>query len=127
MTNRSLFAGAAAAVLFCASAAAFPSFTGVWESNFGRMHLEQQGDRVQGDYEHNAGHVDGSVDERTLEGLWVQADGEHRCREKRMDTHYWGHFRLVIDENGKVFHGYRASCDEALGTGGEWRGWRRDQ
>jgi hypothetical protein len=89
------------------------------------MQLEEQGSQVRGDYEKNGGHLEGDVDQNTLTGIWVQQDSEHRCREKRNDSHYWGHFRISLDPNGKVFHGYRSLCDQELSTGGEWRGWRR--
>ncbi|HUO97559.1 MAG TPA: hypothetical protein VMU01_02770 [Rhizomicrobium sp.] len=122
MTGRLLLSGAVAALVLCAPA--FAQFAGTWDSNRGRMHLEQQGAQVRGDYERNGGHLEGDVDGRTLTGIWVQEDSERRCSEKRMDTHYWGHFRITLDENGKVFHGYRSLCDGDPASGGQWIGGR---
>ena len=125
MTSRSLFAGAALALLLSAPASA--QFAGTWETNLGLMRLEQDGNRVHGDYDHNAGQLDADVDQHDLTGMWVQNDSEHRCRDKHMDSHYWGHFKLHLDDNGKVFHGYRSLCDGEPASGGEWRGWRSDR
>ena len=127
MTGRLLLSGAALALVL--SAPAFAQFDGEWQTNFGRMHLQQQGSHVQGDYEKNVGRLDADADGHDLSGIWAQDDSDHRCREKRMDTHYWGHFKLHLDDNGKVFHGYRSTCDDgAAASGGYWTGsrWDRD-
>jgi hypothetical protein len=125
MTSRSLLAGAAIALAVCAPA--FAQFAGVWETNLGRMHLEQDSGRVHGEYDRNGGRLDADVDQNDLTGLWAQDDSDHRCRDKQMGTHYWGHFKLHLDDNGKVFHGYRSLCDGDPASGGEWRGWREDR
>jgi len=124
MTGRLLLSGAAVALALFAPA--FGQFAGVWDTNLGRMNLTQDGNHVHGEYDRNGGRLDADVDQHDLTGLWVQGDSEHRCRDKQADSHYWGHFHLHLDDNGKVFHGYRSLCDGEPASGGEWRGWRVD-
>ena len=122
MTGRMLLCASAVALVLAVPACA--QFEGMWTTNLGRMHLEQEGDRIHGDYERNGGRLEGDVGGRTFEGIWAEDTADHRCRDKRMDSHYWGHFRIDFDENGKVFHGWRSACDGDLASGGYWTGSR---
>lgn len=46
--------------------------SGVYNTDFKEMTLSQTGNKVTGTYKHNNGRIDGTLNGRTLTGLWVQ-------------------------------------------------------
>jgi hypothetical protein len=57
-----------------------------------QLHIEQDGD-VHGRYPKLNGTIMGHVsDGGDIEGIWLQPNSEHPCREARNGTYSWGHF-----------------------------------
>jgi len=100
------------------------NFSGTWDTNMGRMHIDQAADHAFGEYEMKDGHVRGHIDGDTFEGIWTQSHADHRCFEERMDSEYWGRFRLHLSPDGEHFRGRWSYCDDQPGSGGEWHGER---
>lgn len=97
---------------------------GTWESNQGRMHLEQDVDRVRGEYDLKDGRLRGETEGDNYRGTWSQSSSRRYCREEHMDSHYWGRFTLQLSEDGRYFHGRWWYCDNDPNDGGEWTGHR---
>jgi hypothetical protein len=125
--HRLIFAGAltAAFLLFPSAARAEGDFTGLWRTNMGDMHIEQDGDRARGDYEMKDGRMHGGIDGDAFSGFWAQSSAAHRCFEERMESHYWGRFTLILSDDTEHFHGRWSYCNDDPGSGGEWTGSRR--
>jgi hypothetical protein len=100
------------------------SWDGPWETNQGRMDIEQHGDRVRGAYDLNDGRVFGDSDGTVFRGIWSQSTSKRRCYEDRDGTHYWGRFTLTLSDDGRYFHGRWWYCDRDPNDGGEWTGHR---
>ncbi len=49
------------------------SWTGSWETNWGRMDLQQSGDNVTGTYARQSGRMTGRVSGNVLTGQWSEA------------------------------------------------------
>jgi hypothetical protein len=120
-----LVASAMAFPLFASAAQAEENYAGAWRTNNGDMRLDQDGDRVTGSYDLKGGRVRGHVDGESLSGIWAQDTADRRCRETRMGTHYWGHFRFDLNDEADHFDGSWSYCDESFGSGGTWSGDRR--
>ncbi len=65
----------AALVLTAIPVVAAPSctWTGAWETNWGRMDLQQSGDNVTGTYVRQSGKMVGRVAGNVLSGTWTEA------------------------------------------------------
>lgn len=100
------------------------NFSGTWDTNMGRMRIEQYAGRASGEYEMKDGHVRGHIDGRTFEGIWTQARADRRCFEERMGSEYWGRFRLHLSRDGDRLHGSWSYCNDEPGSGGDWHGER---
>jgi hypothetical protein len=118
--------GAALALLAVPSAQAQDGgpWSGPWETNQGRMHIEQDGDRARGDYDLKDGRVHGDVDGDVFRGVWSQSSAKRYCREERMGSHYWGRFNLRLSDDGRYFQGRWWYCEDDPNDGGEWTGHR---
>jgi len=125
--HRLIFACAstAALLLFSSAARAEGDFGGLWRTNMGDMHIEQDGYHAHGAYELKDGQVRGEIDGDAFKGLWAQSSASHRCLEERMGTHYWGRFMLILSDDAEHFHGRWSYCNDDPGSGGEWTGTRR--
>lgn len=94
-----------------------PSYTGDWDSSFGKMHLTQNGTHVSGKYDYYSGTVDGDI----------KADGQlyFKWTQSNPDKHGTGFFKLASD--GNSFSGgwdYTNASGAALNNGGGWSGRR---
>jgi hypothetical protein len=47
--------------------------TGTWDTSWGELVMDQEGNTVQGDYEHDSGHIEGSIEGDILMGTWSEA------------------------------------------------------
>jgi hypothetical protein len=117
---------ALAAPLAAASTAAWAQadFSGKWRTNQGAMRIDQDGERVTGEYELKDGQVRGHVHGDTLTGTWAQSSANHRCFEARMGTYYWGRFWMRMSPDGDSFRGRWSYCEDEPGSGGDWTGGR---
>jgi hypothetical protein len=68
------------------------SWSGVWNTNFNKMMIDQRGDRVSGTYEHSNGRIEGVVSGNKLTGTWIQSNGK-------------GKFVFSLSSDGKSFTG----------------------
>jgi hypothetical protein len=75
MKRTLLVAAAAGLMLAAVPAVGAPvcSWTGAWESNWGRMDLAQSGDNVSGSYVRQSGKMVGRVSGNVLSGKWSEA------------------------------------------------------
>jgi len=99
-------------------------FAGPWHTNQGNMHIEQRDNHAWGDYELKDGRVRGDVDGDLFSGIWTQSSSNRRCFDEREGSHYWGRFRLHLDEDRDHFRGRWAYCNDDFGSGGDWTGER---
>jgi hypothetical protein len=92
--------------------AAADSFTGLWNTTYGRMRLRQTGDSVRGIYEFgDVSHISGTVANRVFHFHYEQPDGEKGE----------GDFTLAADGSG--FAGpWKAAAigKQSSATGGQW-------
>jgi len=78
--------------------AAGASFTGVWDTNFGTMTLEQKGATVTGSYTHDDGRIEGNVSGNRLDFRWF----EEPTYSPPNDA---GDGYFIISADGKTFEG----------------------
>ncbi|MBV9470284.1 MAG: hypothetical protein JOZ57_13690, partial [Abitibacteriaceae bacterium] len=69
------------------------TFDGVWFTDFGEMHLTQQGNQVSGTYDYDGGKLTGTVTDSVLRFQWTQTGGK-------------GSGRFLLAADGKSFNGY---------------------
>ena len=82
-------------------------FAGAWETDFGPLPLNVQGNRVAGSYTRPGGNIDGQINGNQLDGRWMQRDR-------------WGLLRFVLAPDGRSFSG---RWTDANGSGGgAWNG-----
>jgi len=79
------------------------SWTGEWDTNWGKMKLNQSGNSVTGDYEHDAGKIEGNIYGNVLIGKWSEyptysPDGDGEITDA-------GLFLFRMSEDGKLFTG----------------------
>lgn len=53
-----------------------PDVSGVWETNWGKMEIQQKGKHISGSYDYMEGRIEGSLQNQTLHGTWIQPNGE---------------------------------------------------
>lgn len=97
-----------------------PSVAGSWNSDFGRLILQQSGDQITGGYP--GGRLQGRLNGQALDGYWAQESGRQACSFKKFDTYYWGRFRFVFVDGR--FAGSWRYCEDGPSQGG-WNGTRR--
>lgn len=56
----------------------FPNVSGTYDTNYGNMHLLQQGTSVTGCYEHGGGLLTGGVEGRIMKIIWTEDEGKKR-------------------------------------------------
>jgi hypothetical protein len=99
-------------VLISSLALAKQSYTGTWQTNWGKVVLEQRGGRVTGKY---IGSFNGTIEGKVVEGKlmfkWFQSNGE------------WGRGYFVLSKDGSKITG-RWGGGESDSAGGPWTGKR---
>lgn len=55
-----------------------PDVFGPYQSTFGTLTMQRNGNRVTGTYTHKGGRVEGTLNGNTLTGRWTQTNGEGR-------------------------------------------------
>ena len=93
-----------------------PTWSGTWSTNYGTMTLTQQGDRVEGKYTHDQGHLVGRATGPLLVGTWDEAP----TRTGPGDA---GRIEFKLADGGKSFTGRWDYANDAqpLGRSG-WTG-----
>ena len=85
-------------------------WTGAWETDWGRMELQQNGNKVNGTYTHDQGRIQGTVSGRNLTGTW----SEYPSYSPPGDA---GDIVFIISEDCSSFDG-----KWRYGTSGGWSG-----
>jgi len=88
--------------------------TGIWDTNYNEMYLEQRENTVVGQYKKNQGRVEGVLEGSTLIGTWF----ENRSGYGGYDT--VGRFRFLFNVDN-TFTGSRG-INESLTNEGPWNG-----
>lgn len=86
-----------------------PDWAGAWTTNFNRLILIQEGNRVTGTYAYKDGRLEGTVQGDVLQGTWIQSNGK-------------GRFEFRLSADGRSFSGKWGNGDTL--TGGPWNGTR---
>jgi hypothetical protein len=87
--------------------------SGEWDTNWGKMTLEQNDNKVTGTYEWDNGKLEGNLEEYTLKGFWSEPQSYDCPNEK-------GTFELTFYSDGKSFIGSWGYCDVKIA--GDWTG-----
>lgn len=92
-------------------------FTGVWNSNWGRLRFRVEGVRVIGDYDHDEGRIEAELtaDGRTLVGTWHEAPSRKPPRDA-------GKVTMTLSADGKTIAGRWGYGDNL--EAGDWTGTR---
>ena len=90
----------------------FLNVSGTYKTNYGNMHLLQQGTSVTGCYEHAGGLLIGGVEGRIMRFTWTQ------------DGNSGGPAVMVFSPDGKDLYGlwWNKGEDQTKSTGGLWNG-----
>jgi outer membrane protein OmpA-like peptidoglycan-associated protein len=88
----------------------FPNVSGTYDTNYGKMHLLQQGTSVTGCYEHGGGLLTGGVEGRIMRFTWTQ-DGNLR-----------GPAVMVFSPDGNNLLGLWWNEGQENAQGGLWKG-----
>ncbi len=83
------------------------SFTGTWVSENGELVLVQSGNTVTGEYEYDSGHIQGTVEGKTLSYRWWENINENADYESTDEQ-----------ERGE---GYFTLSEDNMSISGEWR------
>ncbi|MBL0306397.1 MAG: hypothetical protein IPQ25_10270 [Chitinophagaceae bacterium] len=88
------------------------SWAGVWQSQWGKMTMVQNGNKVSGTYEHDNGKITGTVTGNKFTGTWSEAPGYKPPNDA-------GDVEFILSADGKNFTGRWR-----YGKKGEWQtGW----
>jgi hypothetical protein len=87
------------------------TFGGTWFTDFGEMHLTQQGNQVTGTYDYDGGKITGTVTDNVLRFQWTQNGGN-------------GSGRFMLGPGGKTFNGFWYRGDDPAAANNTWNGTR---
>jgi outer membrane protein OmpA-like peptidoglycan-associated protein len=107
----------------------FADASGIYETNYGKFHLKQEGTSVTGCYEHGDGLLNGGIEGRVMKFMW--SEGKDKSGPaimvfspdgKQMFGLWW--YEGQSDANGNVWNGTKisneiGSCPHWSGTGAE--------
>ena len=92
------------------------NIAGTWNTNWGKLVLEQHGNIVTGNYTHDNGKITGVLNGNILTGKWSEAP-------TYKPKHDAGSVRLTFSNNGKSFTGkWRYGCGGNSWPHSDWTG-----
>jgi len=91
----------------------FPDVSGTYATNYGDMHLREQGNSIVGCYEHADGLLEGAVDGSVMKLTW------------RQSTPSEGPAMMVFSGDGRQLFGLWWNKGNEKGTGSEWTGTKK--
>lgn len=103
---------------------AFPDISGTYHTNYGDMHIRQQGTSVVGCYEWSGGLLEGGIEGRVMKLTWRQTTGEgpaimvFSSDGKQLFALWW--YKGQENAAGQTWNGPRSS--NAVGTCPHWSG-----
>jgi len=89
----------------------------VWDTDFGELKLQINGNLVSGTYSPHNGHITGTMTGNVVQGTWRQ-DAADRSGSTN------GTFSLIFGADGQSFSGRWNYTDKYAGGGGNWIGRR---
>jgi hypothetical protein len=92
----------------------------VWETDYGTLELEVQGNRATGTYGDCNGCIEAAVNGNILHGTWRQDAVEESGLS-------WGNFMVTLSDDGESFTGRWNYCDDYAPDGGDWTGERSEE
>jgi len=92
-----------------------PDISGVWDTNFGRLTITQEGFIVRGEYSHDQGRIEGVLIGRTLKGKWSEAPSYRPPQDA-------GEFEFAFAQDFKSFTGKWRYGFETKTWNGDWFG-----
>ena len=95
----------------------FPDVSGTYETNFGLMHLKQEGTSVTGCYEHDDGLLTGGIEGRIMKLTWSEASGGQQRDE--------GPAIMVFTPDAKQLFGLWWNSGAESGSGSDWNGTKK--
>jgi hypothetical protein len=99
-------------LLAAVAVSAGPSFSGSWDTNWGRIEMTQHGNKVMGHYTGQfSGIIDGTVTGSRLNFTWSQPNGQY------------GKGYFDISSDGSTING-SWGVEESDSNGGSWSGTR---
>jgi len=81
------------------------NIAGEWYTEFGKMVLKQEFNRITGTYEFGNGRIEGIISGYTLKGFWSE-EPTYDCPSEK------GPFEFNFSSNGNVFRGVWGYCEE---------------
>jgi hypothetical protein len=101
-------------------------WAGTFESSFGNLTFEQQGNKVTGSYDFCGGRLIGTADGRRLTGDWEEDPAACEAGEVRSPTaETKGSFDFTLSSDGSSFSGtWRYASGEKDPGGDTWEGTR---
>ena len=89
-----VFVMSSALVLPGIQAAASSNWSGVWDTDYGKMVLQQNGKHISGTYEYNGGgRVEGTITGNIFRGTWYEPGNS-------------GTLKFAISDDGMIFRGF---------------------
>jgi len=73
-------------------------WTGIWETNYGKVELHQTNNRVTGVYPLKQGRINGRASDGKLAGEWAEAPSYAPPKDA-------GEFEIQMDQSGESFKG----------------------
>jgi hypothetical protein len=94
-----------------------PSFGGTWKSSFGTITVTQKGSRISGEYTHDKGKIEGTLEGNMIRGQWSESPSYQPPKDA-------GDFEFTMAADGNSFQGkWRYGFDS-----GSWRsGWNGER
>jgi hypothetical protein len=91
--------------------------SGVYSTDFNKMTLYQDGNKITGTYEYAGGKIEGTLNGTTLEGWWYQTNGKGRLRFTFNSdfTEFTGKWSYDNNEPSSGWNGKRTGTAPALG------------
>jgi hypothetical protein len=81
--------------------------SGVWNTNYGRVVLQQDGANVKGTFQYETGTIEGTITGNVLDGTWFD-DPTYECPIDK------GRLRFEFSSTGNSFTGFWGFCEEPL-------------
>ncbi|MCX6243866.1 MAG: OmpA family protein [Bacteroidetes bacterium] len=72
---------------------------GIWDTDWGELHIYRYGETIAGWYTDDGGEIVGKLtDEHTIEGKWVENGSDRVCGENVYDRNHWGRIIMKFNE-----------------------------
>ncbi len=84
-------------------------WTGTWQTDYGPLKMQQQGDQVTGSYDNDTATISGTVSGNKLIGIW-------------QDPGSSGDLEFTLSADGKSFTGKWRYAGEGAGAWRQWNG-----